>query len=65
MIVFVSLVFRFFVFRVFRMWDVVLYRMSVVEFRGSSVGFRDGACILVGFSRLFFFCRFRFNVRKL
>lgn len=51
--------------RASRMWDAVLYRMSVAESRGSPAGPRDGACTLAGLSRLPFLCRPRFNARKL
>ncbi|XP_043437957.1 proline-rich protein 33-like [Prionailurus bengalensis] len=51
--------------RASRMWDAVLYRMSVAKSQGSPAGPRDGACTLAGLGRLPFLCRPRFNARKL
>ncbi|XP_077613088.1 proline-rich protein 33 [Crocuta crocuta] len=51
--------------RASRMWDAVLYRMSVAKSPGSPAGPRDGACTLAGLNRLPFLCRPRFNARKL
>ncbi|XP_058923968.1 proline-rich protein 33 [Kogia breviceps] len=51
--------------RASRMWDAVLYRMSVAEPRGGQVGPRDGVHTLPGLSRLPFLCWPRFNARKL
>ncbi|KAK2508144.1 hypothetical protein MC885_009304, partial [Smutsia gigantea] len=51
--------------RTSRMWDAVLYRMSVAEARGSPAGPRDRGPTLAGLGRLPFLCRPRFNARKL
>uniref|UniRef100_A0A8D1JSD0 Proline rich 33 n=1 Tax=Sus scrofa TaxID=9823 RepID=A0A8D1JSD0_PIG len=51
--------------RASRMWDAVLYRMSVAESRGAQAGPRDGASTPGGLGRLPFLCRPRFNARKL
>nr|XP_006977314.1 proline-rich protein 33-like [Peromyscus maniculatus bairdii]XP_042113680.1 proline-rich protein 33-like [Peromyscus maniculatus bairdii] len=52
--------------RASRMWDAVLYRMSLAESRrGHPVGPGDGGQPLACLSRLPFLCRPRFNARKL
>ncbi|XP_045626664.1 proline-rich protein 33 [Ursus americanus] len=51
--------------RVSRLWDAVLYRMSVAKSQSSPAGARDGTCTLAGLGRLPFLCRPRFNARKL
>uniref|UniRef100_A0A8C9DRY2 Proline rich 33 n=1 Tax=Prolemur simus TaxID=1328070 RepID=A0A8C9DRY2_PROSS len=51
--------------RASRMWDAVLYRMSVAESRSRPAGPRDGEHTLAGLTRLPFLCRPRFNARKL
>uniref|UniRef100_A0A8C3VN80 Proline rich 33 n=1 Tax=Catagonus wagneri TaxID=51154 RepID=A0A8C3VN80_9CETA len=51
--------------RASRMWDAVLYRMSVAEPQGAQAGPGDGARTPAGLSRLPFLCRPRFNARKL
>ncbi|KAM8818931.1 proline-rich protein 33 [Rhynchonycteris naso] len=51
--------------RASRLWDAVLYRMSVAESHSSPARPRDGVCNLAGLSRLPFLCRPRFNARKL
>ncbi|XP_036731778.2 proline-rich protein 33 [Manis pentadactyla] len=51
--------------RASRMWDAVLYRMSVAEARGSPAGPRDRVPTLAGLGHLPFLCRPRFNARKL
>ncbi|XP_057585875.1 proline-rich protein 33 [Hippopotamus amphibius kiboko] len=51
--------------RASRIWDAVLYRMSVAESRGGEAVPRDGARNLASLSRLPFLCRPRFNARKL
>ncbi|XP_021488973.2 proline-rich protein 33 [Meriones unguiculatus] len=52
--------------RASRMWDAVLYRMSLAEsHRGHPVGPEDGGRPLACLSRLPFLCRPRFNARKL
>ncbi|CAH6793391.1 proline-rich protein 33 isoform X2 [Phodopus roborovskii] len=52
--------------RACRMWDAVLYRMSLAESRrGHPVGLGDGGHPPACLSRLPFLCRPRFNARKL
>ncbi|KAL1787613.1 hypothetical protein HispidOSU_006485 [Sigmodon hispidus] len=52
--------------RASRMWDAVLYRMSLAEsHRGHTRGPGDGGHPLACLSRLPFLCRPRFNARKL
>ncbi|XP_066108462.1 LOW QUALITY PROTEIN: proline-rich protein 33 [Saccopteryx bilineata] len=51
--------------RASRLWDAVLYRMSVAESRSGPAGHRDGVGHLAGLGRLPFLCRPRFNARKL
>ncbi|XP_021576202.3 proline-rich protein 33 [Ictidomys tridecemlineatus] len=51
--------------RASRMWDAVLYRMSVAESRGCLAGPRGGSCPPAGLARLPFLYRPRFNARKL
>lgn len=51
--------------RASRMWNAVLYRVSVAKSQSGQVGPRDGACTLAGLGRLPFLCRPRFNARKL
>lgn len=51
--------------RASRLWDAVLYRVSVAESRGGSEGPRDEGRPLPGLSRLPFLCRPHFNARKL
>nr|XP_031546928.1 proline-rich protein 33-like [Vicugna pacos] len=51
--------------RASRMWDAVLYRMSVAESRGGQAGPGVGARTVTGLSRLPFLYRPRFNARKL
>ncbi|XP_073739427.1 proline-rich protein 33 [Callorhinus ursinus] len=51
--------------RASRMWNAVLYRMSVAKSQSGPAGPRDGACTLAGLSSLPFLCRPRFNARKL
>lgn len=51
--------------RASRLWDAVLYRVSVAESRGGSEGPRDEGRALAGLSRLPFLCRPHFNARKL
>ncbi|XP_051001650.1 proline-rich protein 33 [Acomys russatus] len=52
--------------RASRMWDAVLYRMSLAESRrGHPVGPGDGGHPLTCLSHLPFLCRPRFNARKL
>uniref|UniRef100_A0A452TJ99 Uncharacterized protein n=1 Tax=Ursus maritimus TaxID=29073 RepID=A0A452TJ99_URSMA len=43
--------------RVSRLWDAVLYRMSVAKSQSSPAGARDGTCTLAGLGRLPFLCR--------
>ncbi|KAM9763527.1 proline-rich protein 33 [Dama dama] len=51
--------------RASKMWDAVLYRMSVAASRGGQAGPGAGAPTLAGLSRLPFLYRPRFNARKL
>lgn len=52
--------------RASRMWDAVLYRMSLAESRrGQPVGTGNGGHPVACLSRLPFLCRPRFNARKL
>lgn len=51
--------------RASRMWDAVLYRMSVVEARGRLTGPSGGEHTPAGLTRLPFLYRPRFNARKL
>ncbi|XP_062949916.1 proline-rich protein 33 [Cynocephalus volans] len=51
--------------RACKMWDAVLYRMSVAESRSHRVGPGDRDCSLAGLARLPLLCRPRFNARKL
>ncbi|CAK7308264.1 Proline-rich protein 33 [Vulpes lagopus] len=51
--------------RASRMWDAVLYRMSVAKSQSSPAGPGDGAGTLTRLGRLPFLCRPRFNARKL
>ncbi|XP_066231749.1 proline-rich protein 33 [Saccopteryx leptura] len=51
--------------RASRLWDAVLYRMSVAESHSGPAGPRDGVGSLAGLGRLPFLCRPRFNARKL
>ncbi|KAB0377288.1 hypothetical protein FD755_011732 [Muntiacus reevesi] len=51
--------------RASKMWDAVLYRMSVAASRGCQAGPGAGAPTLAGLSRLPFLYRPRFNARKL
>ncbi|XP_053417867.1 proline-rich protein 33 [Nycticebus coucang] len=51
--------------RASRMWDAVLYRMSVVESHGLPAGPRNQEHSLAGLGRLPFLCQPRFNARKL
>ncbi|KAM7087145.1 proline-rich protein 33 isoform 1-T2 [Molossus nigricans] len=48
-----------------KLWDAVLYRMSVAESHSRPAGPRDGTSTLAGLGRLPFLCRPRFNARKL
>ncbi|XP_054581749.1 proline-rich protein 33 [Eptesicus fuscus] len=51
--------------RASKLWDAVLYRMSVAESHNSQAGPGDGVCALPSQGRLPFLCRPRFNARKL
>ncbi|XP_044115898.1 proline-rich protein 33-like [Neovison vison] len=51
--------------RASRMWDAVLYRMSVAKTQSGLAGPEDRAGALAGLGRLPFLCRPRFNARKL
>lgn len=51
--------------RASKLWDAVLYRMSVAESHNSQAGPGDGVCTLPSLGRLPFLCRPRFNARKL
>ena len=51
--------------RASKMWDAVLYRVSVAESRSGQAGPGAGVCTLAGLRRLPFLYRPRFNARKL
>ncbi|XP_036284674.1 proline-rich protein 33 [Pipistrellus kuhlii] len=51
--------------RASRLWDAVLYRVSVAESHHRPAGPGGGACTLPSRGRLPFLCRPRFNARKL
>ncbi|ELK28551.1 PREDICTED: proline-rich protein 33 [Myotis davidii] len=51
--------------RASKLWDAVLYRMSVAESHNSQAGPGDAVCAPPGLGRLPFLCRPRFNARKL
>ncbi|XP_022363467.1 proline-rich protein 33-like [Enhydra lutris kenyoni] len=51
--------------RASRMWDAVLYRMSVAKTQSGPAGPENRASALAGLGRLPFLCRPRFNARKL
>lgn len=51
--------------RASKLWDAVLYRMSVAESHNSQAGPGDGVCTPPALGRLPFLCRPRFNARKL
>ncbi|XP_064143635.1 proline-rich protein 33 [Loxodonta africana] len=52
-------------FRASKMWDAVLYHMSVVGDQSRTAGPGEGTRTLTSMSRLPFLCRPRFNARKL